>query len=66
MWWGQEDDKLDLLSQVHDRTVQVDILQNDSAAGAKRVRIVSQLQVRHYTYQELTLLAELSGFKVRL
>lgn len=63
VWWGDAADRLDLLSQVHERTVRVEVLQQ---ATARRLRITTHMRVRHFTYQELTLLAELSGFKVRL
>jgi hypothetical protein len=61
VWWGHDDDSLDPLTQVHYKTVSVDIM----ARSGGRYSLSTTTQLRHYTAQELSLLAQVAGFEVR-
>jgi hypothetical protein len=61
VFWGHEGDPFDPITQIQKKTVEVNILKR----GGERLQILDTQQLRQFTYQEFTLLAQLTGFKVR-
>jgi hypothetical protein len=60
VFWGHEGDLFDPFKQILHKTVVVDI---DMLTG-ERFQVKNVFQYRQYTFQELALLARLSGFEV--
>lgn len=59
--WGAEGDVFDAFSQVLRKTVEVTVMPR----GGRQQRLVEAQSLRQFTYQELRMIAERSGFQVR-
>lgn len=59
--WGAEGDAFDAFSQVLRKTVEVTVMPR----GGRQQRIIEAQSLRQFTYQELRMIAEQSGFQVR-
>lgn len=59
--WGAEGDAFDAFAQVLRKTVEVTVMHR----GGEQQRLRETVPLRQFTFQELCLIAEQSGFKVR-
>lgn len=60
IWWGHEGDKFDPLTQVLDKSIEMDVM----LRGGERKVLRDNVLLRQFTYQEMLLLAHAAGFKV--
>ena len=60
--WGSEGDRYDAFAQVLRKTVDVTVMHR----GGQQQRLRETVQLRQFTFQELTMLAQHAGFQVRI
>jgi hypothetical protein len=61
VWWGHEGDKFDPFTQVLDKSIELDIM----LRGGERQSLTDTARLRQFTFQELLLLCDVTGFEVR-
>ena len=61
--WGDDDDKFDPIEQVRQFTVSMELIDEDSSREPLQ-SVKEVVPMRHYTSQEIDLLARLSGFEI--
>ena len=60
VFWGKEGDDFDPMTQILKKTVQINVMMR----GGDRLQLEEVIAMRQYTFQELSLLALVSGFDV--